>query len=293
MQGKIIKGIAGFYYIHVEEEQTVYECKAKGIFRKDGIKPLVGDNVIMEAVDAANKIGNISQILPRRNSLIRPAVANIDQVMIVFAIVKPEPNLGLLDRFLVTMEKREIPCLICFNKKDLATLAEQDELRKAYESCGFSVCFCSADDGAGLKEIEMLLKGKTTVFAGPSGVGKSTILNYLYPDAGMKTAKLSKRIERGRHTTRHSEIFALGEHTYICDTPGFTAFYLAEMEKEDLRNCYPEFASHADTCRFRECAHISEPDCGVKIAVETSQISQVRYRNYRKLYDELKAIKKY
>ena len=288
-----MKGIAGFYYVHVDAEQTVYECKAKGIFRKDGIKPLVGDNVILEAVDEPNKIGNISRILPRRNALIRPAVANIDQAMIIFAIVKPEPSLGLLDRFLVTMENHEIPCLICFNKKDLATKPEQDELRKAYESCGFSVCLCSAGDGTGLKELALLLKGKTTVFAGPSGVGKSTILNYLHPQAGMKTAALSERIERGRHTTRHSEIFALGGHTYICDTPGFTAFFLGEMEKEDLRNCYPEFAAFADSCRFRACVHIGEPDCGVKKAVEAGKISLIRYRNYIKLYDELKAAKRY
>ncbi|MCL2717588.1 MAG: ribosome small subunit-dependent GTPase A [Lachnospiraceae bacterium] len=293
MQGKIIKGIAGFYYIHVENKQTVYECKAKGIFRKEGIKPLVGDNVVLEVTDEQNEIGNVIDILPRRNALLRPAVANIDQAMIIFAIVKPDPNYNLLDRFLVTMEKQEIPCIICFNKKDLATKAEQDELKKGYESCGFNVLFCSAEDGDGLKEVRALLEGKSTVFAGPSGVGKSTILNYLYPDAKMATATLSKKIERGRHTTRHSEIFALGGNTYICDTPGFTSLYLSKMDKEELKNCYPEFSNHAALCKFRECAHLSEPDCGVKVALEAGLISQVRYRNYVKLYDELKAVKKY
>ncbi|MCL2050158.1 MAG: ribosome small subunit-dependent GTPase A [Lachnospiraceae bacterium] len=292
MQGKIIKGIAGFYYLYAEDE-FIYECKAKGIFRKDGIKPLVGDNVILEVVDAKNKIGNISQILTRRNNLLRPAVANIDQAMIIFAIVKPDPNYNLLDRFLVTMEKQKIPCVICFNKNDLATQKEQAELKKGYESCGFKVLFCSASDGDGLLEIRGQLTGKSTVFAGPSGVGKSTILNYLYPEAKMATASLSKRIERGRHTTRHSEIFALGKDTYICDTPGFTSLYLGKMDKEELKNCYPEFNEYSASCKFRECAHLSEPECAVKKALAKGQISQIRYQNYLKLFAELKAVKKY
>ena len=293
MQGKIIKGIAGFYYVHVESNQTIYECKAKGIFRKDGIKPLVGDNVTLEVIDEQNKIGNLTNILERRNALIRPAVANIDQAMIIFAIVKPDPNYNLLDRFLVTMEKQRVPCIICFNKKDLATKEEQEELKLGYESCGFDVLFCSAEDGTGISEITEKLKGKSTVFAGPSGVGKSTILNYLYPDAKIKTQTLSVRIERGRHTTRHSEIFALGENTYICDTPGFTSLFLCKMDKEELKNCYNEFTDYADLCKFRECAHISEPDCGVKLAVEDGRISRIRYLNYTRLYEELKAVRKY
>jgi ribosome biogenesis GTPase len=287
MQGKIIKGIAGFYYVYAEEKQAIYECKARGLFRKEGIKPLVGDNVELEVVDVETLIGNIVAIMPRANACARPAVANIDQAMVVFAIVCPEPNLCLLDRFLVTMEKQGVPCLICFNKEDLAPAKRRQELQSAYESCGYQVVFCSAEAGA-LTEIQALLKGKTTVLAGPSGVGKSSILNRLCPEAGAQTATLSRKIGRGRHTTRHAEIFALGEGTYVCDTPGFTALYLGEMDKEELKDCYPEFAPFAEECRFRECAHLAEPDCGVKEALERGAVSRVRYGNYVRLYEELK-----
>lgn len=293
MQGKIIKGIAGFYYVYVETDKKIYECKAKGIFRKDQIKPLVGDNVHLEIIDAENQIGNITEILPRRNTLIRPAVANVDQAMIIFAIVKPDPNYNLLDRFLVTMEKQQIPCIICFNKQDIATPEEQEELRKSYETCGFTVLFASAEEKQGITDVYTLLKGKTTVIAGPSGVGKSTMINCLCPGANMETGEISKKIERGRHTTRHSEVFALGEHTYIMDTPGFTSLTLGKMDKDELKGFYPEFAEYDDACKFGECAHISEPVCGVKEALAQGKISRLRYQNYIKLYEELKAVKKY
>ncbi|MDR2546682.1 MAG: ribosome small subunit-dependent GTPase A [Lachnospiraceae bacterium] len=293
MQGKIIKGIGGFYYVHAEEHQFVYVCKAKGIFRKDGIRPLVGDDVILDVTVGDDEEAHITQILPRRSVLSRPTVANIDQAMIIFAIVKPDPSFNLLDRFLVAMERQGMECLICFNKKDLATAAEMKELEEGYQSCGFRVLFFSAKDGDGTKAVTAALKGKSTVFAGPSGVGKSTLLNYLCPNAQMATAALSPKIERGRHTTRHSEIFALGDHTYICDTPGFTSLYLPRLDKEELKDCYPEFVRHADTCRFRECTHLREPDCGVKEALSDGAISKIRYANYEKLYNELKQMKRY
>lgn len=292
MQGKIIKGIAGFYYVHARNG-IVYECKAKGIFRKENIKPLVGDDVELEMIDEEHKIGSIQKILPRKSKLIRPAVANIDQALIIFAIVKPNPNFNLLDRFLIQMTKQGLPCIICFNKSDIATRKEQESLRKAYETCGFQVLFISVAKQEGIDQVERLLKGKTTTVAGPSGVGKSSLINCLYPDAEMETGQISEKIDRGKHTTRHSQLFALGEDTFILDTPGFSSLDLFDVEKEQLKDYYPEFVAYEEQCRFRGCVHVSEPDCGVKKALAEGKISQVRYENYTLLYEELKAKKKY
>ena len=292
MQGKIIKGIAGCYYVHARNG-IVYECKAKGIFRKENIKPLVGDDVELEMIDEEHKIGNIQKILPRKSKLIRPAVANIDQALIIFAIVKPNPNFNLLDRFLIQMTKQGLPCIICFNKSDIATRQEQESLRKAYETCGFQVLFISVAKQEGIDQVERLLKGKTTTVAGPSGVGKSSLINCLYPDAEMETGQISEKIDRGKHTTRHSQLFALGEDTFILDTPGFSSLDLFDVEKEQLKDYYPEFVAYEEQCRFRGCVHVSEPDCGVKKALAEGKISQVRYENYTLLYEELRAKKKY
>lgn len=292
MQGKIIKGIAGFYYVHVESH-GVYECKAKGIFRKNHTKPLVGDDVEVDILDEAEMLGNIREILPRKSALIRPAVANVDQALIIFAIVKPNPNFNLLDRFLIRMERQNLPTIICFNKQDIATLEEKEALRKAYETCGYQVLFISALEQEGLEQVKELLTGKTTTVAGPSGVGKSSLINQLAPKAQMETGDISRKIERGKHTTRHSEIIALGENTYIVDTPGFTSLDISEITKEELGTYYPEFVQYEPYCKFSGCAHISEPSCGVKDAVAEGKISQVRYDNYKVLYQELKEIKRY
>lgn len=294
MQGKIMRGIAGFYYVHTSV--GLIECKAKGIFRNRQMKPLVGDLVELELTDAEKQIGNITDILPRKNVLIRPASANIDQALVIFAIVKPEPNYNLLDRFLITMEKQQLPCVICFNKKDIATEKEREELLRAYENCGYEVFFVSGRNEEGLEEIKAHLKGKTTVVAGPSGVGKSTIINAICPRANMETGEISRKIERGRHTTRHAELFALpeiAEETYICDTPGFTSLSLGEMEEEELQAYYREFNEYEPACKFGGCAHISEPVCGVRDALAEGKISRVRYDNYVVLYEELKNRRKY
>lgn len=297
MQGKIVKGIAGFYYVYSEENQKsggkIYECKAKGIFRKENRKPLVGDDVLFEVLEEEHLTGNIVELLPRSNELIRPAVANIDQALVIFAIVKPEPNFNLLDRFLIMMEQQGLNSIICFNKQDIATKEEKEDLRKAYETCGYKVLFVSAREQEGMDELAELLRGKTTAVAGPSGVGKSSIINCLNPEAGMETGDISRKIARGKHTTRHSEIIALHENTYIMDTPGFTSLKLFDMEKEDLQGFYPEFAKYEKYCRFTGCAHISEPGCGVKDALEEGKISSVRYHNYTVLYKELQEQKKY
>lgn len=292
MQGKIVKGIAGFYYVHIENA-GVFECKARGVFRKDNRKPLVGDDVEMEVLDEAEKKGNIMELLPRKSELIRPAVANVDQALIIFSITKPAPSLNLLDRFLVMMQRQDLPCVVCFNKQDIATEEEKAELKDTYEKCGCKVLFVSARRKEGLSELKEVLHGKTTTVAGPSGVGKSSLINELQGGTVMETGSISEKIERGKHTTRHSELLFLGEGTYIMDTPGFSSLSLFDMEKEDLSECYPEFAEYVDDCRFRGCAHISEPVCGVKQALEAGKISKIRYENYTLLYEELKNKKKW
>ncbi len=291
MQGKIVKGIAGFYYVHTAS--GLFECKAKGVFRKEQKKPLVGDLIEMVPVDEEKMTGNITDILPRKNTLIRPASANVDQALVIFAIVKPNPNYNLLDRFLITMEEQSLPCLICFNKQDIATEEEKQELIEAYGKSGYEVLFVSGKLQEGIDTIREKLQGKTTVVAGPSGVGKSTIINALYPQANMETGEISRKIERGKHTTRHAELFALSEDTFIFDTPGFTSLSLGEMEKEELQGFYPEFTPYEKYCKFTGCSHISEPVCGVKDALERGDISWVRYENYKMLYEEIKNRRKY
>ena len=292
MQGKIVKGIAGFYYVHVVES-GVYECKAKGIFRKDGVKPLVGDNVEIEILDEKDMEGNIMQILPRRNDLIRPAVANIDQALVVFAVTKPKPHLNLLDRFLVMMESREIPVILCFNKTDIAKDLEIAKLREIYERCGYPLIFTSAKEEKHIEELKAVLKWKTTAIAGPSGVGKSSIINLLQSEVEMETGTISRKIERGRHTTRHSELLVIGDDSYIMDTPGFSSLYISDIDQDSLKYCFPEFSPYEGKCRFNGCSHIHEPDCAVKLAVEAGEIHKTRYENYLALYQELQERKRY
>ena len=292
MQGKIIKGIAGFYYVNVVES-GVYECKAKGVFRKEKIKPLVGDNVRIEILDEENKTGNIVEIIPRKNELIRPAVANIDQALVVFAVTKPTPHFNLLDRFLVMMERKEIPVVLCFNKKDIATSPEIAELEAIYEKCGYPIVFTSALEQENIEEIRRLLLKKTTAIAGPSGVGKSSLINLLQNQVQMETGTISRKIERGKHTTRHSELIAVDADSYIMDTPGFSSLYVNDFEKEELKYYFREFASYEGQCRFQGCDHVHEPGCAVKEALEEGKIHPVRYKNYLEMYTELKEKKRY
>ena len=291
MQGKIIKGIAGFYYVHVEAG-GIYECKAKGIFRNRKIKPLVGDNVNIDIISEDDYKGNITDILERKNELIRPACANIDQAMVIFAVTHPEPNYNLLDRFLLMMEYQNVPAIICFNKTDLAGEDDINKLKKIYGKCNCRLVFISTYDKSGIDEVKDILNNKTTILAGPSGVGKSSLTNIILPKAVSETGDIS-RIGRGRHTTRHSEIFYVKEDTYICYTPGFTSLILPELEKEDIRFYFPEFEEYEGKCRFNGCVHVNEPDCSVKAAVEKNIIDSRRYQSYIEIYNEIKDKKKY
>ena len=292
MQGKIIKGIAGFYYIYAEDG-NIYECKAKGIFRKDNFKPLVGDNVEITVLNEEEKEGSVTSILPRRNSLIRPAVANVDQAFLIFAMENPKPNFLLLDRFLIMMKQQEIPAVICFNKKDVGEKEEMEKLYEIYTGCGYRVVLSSTYEGEGMDEIHEILKGKTTVVAGPSGVGKSSITNCMQGEVQMETGEISKKLKRGKHTTRHSQVIPVEKNTFLVDTPGFSSLYLTDMKEEELRDYFPEFVMYEPQCRFQGCMHIHEPGCAVKKALSEGEISQQRYDNYLALYEELKEKRRY
>lgn len=296
MKGKIIKGIAGFYYVHAAQDAEgagIYECKAKGIFRKDNRKPLVGDDVEMDVLDEEEGLGSIRELLPRRSELLRPAVANVDQALVIFSILSPKPNFNLLDRFLIMMRQQGIPCIVCFNKQDLDKDSEGVRYREVYSGCGCETLSVSAREGTGIEELKNLLSGKTTAVAGPSGVGKSSIVNCLQSETHMETGRISEKIQRGKHTTRHTELIAVRKGTYILDTPGFSSLDLFDLEKEDLSRYYPEFTKYEKHCRFSGCAHIHEPVCGVREAVEQGGISKLRYNNYCLLYEELKNKKKW
>ena len=292
MTGKIIKGIAGFYYVHTENA-GVFECKAKGIFRNQKIKPLVGDDVELELLDEDKKLASIIDILPRKSQLLRPAVANVDQALIVFAATNPEPNWNLLDRFLILMTKQNLPVIICFNKVDLITEEERLEIENGYRNSGYEIRFLSAKEEEGTEEIRQLVHKKTTVLAGPSGVGKSTMVNLLQNGVVMETGAVSEKIKRGKHTTRHSEFIWVEEDTYLLDTPGFSSLDIDEIEAEELKDYFPEFLNYEGNCRFRGCVHENEPDCAVKEAVREGSIAKRRYESYLMLFRDLKSKKRY
>ncbi len=305
-QGKIIKGIAGFYYVHTVES-GVYECKAKGIFRNENIKPLVGDDVTIDVLSEEEKTGNVTEILPRKNELARPAVSNVDQALVIFALAAPKPNVNLLDRFLVLMEQQEIPAVICMNKTDLVPADEIEKFREIYRASGYPIFFFSAKTGEGTDRVREQLSGRTSVVAGPSGGGKSTLINLFAPHAQMETGELSKKIQRGKNTTRHAELIALDDESFIVDTPGFSSLEvdsfipqgkqnppgISAVNTDTLREFFPEFVELEDQCRFRGCSHLSEPGCAVRTAVEDGQISRSRYTSYQQIYQELKDKKPY
>lgn len=291
MKGRIVKGIAGFYYIDCGD--AVYECKARGVFRKEKLKPLVGDLAEITVLSEEEKTGNIEDILPRKNELIRPAVANVDQALVIFAITDPKPNLCLLDKFLVMMQRQGIPSLICFNKEDIASDAEKKALLAIYEKTPYDVLFVSGKMGDGIDALKERLKGRITTVAGPSGAGKSTIVNHLQESVVMETGEISAKIGRGKHTTRHSEFITIGKDSYIMDTPGFTSLSTADILPGDVALFFPEFTKHEPYCKFQGCAHMKEPECGIKDAVASGEIAKERYENYQIMYEESKDRKRY
>ena len=285
MRGKIVKGIGGFYYVSTSDR--IYTCKARGIFRSEGKKPLVGDDVEIEVIDESAEEGSIEEILERKNELIRPAAANVDGALVMFAAASPSPNFGILDRFLVMMKRQDIDTVICFNKSDLVSDKEIEKLGQIYKKCGHKVIFTSVLEDEGVDELKNLLKGKTTILAGPSGVGKSSLTNLLAPGACMETGELSRKVMRGKQTTRHTELIRIDEDTFICDTPGFTSLYVDDMPARELKNYFSEFEDYEGNCRFLSCMHINEPSCAVREAAQSGMISMIRYDNYVRMYEEL------
>ena len=290
MTGRIIKGIGGFYYVYTDA--GIYTCKAKGAFRKDKIKPLVGDFVAIEPDYSCEMEAVISDILPRNNALVRPNVANIDQALIIFALKSPEPNFVTLDKMILQYRLHSLPVILCFNKDDLSDEAFSDKVRADYLESGCRIIMTSVVNSQGIDELKGSLNGKTTAVCGPSGAGKSSLINALSGGDVMETGIISRKLERGKHTTRHSEILPLGNDTYIMDTPGFSSFDLYDITAEELAGMYEEFDRFTD-CRFKPCSHTHEPDCAVKDGVKKGLISQMRYDNYVYIYEELLKSRRY
>ena len=291
INGKIIKGIGGFYY--VDTENGLYECRARGIFRKNKITPLVGDRVSISVVDEENKKGVVEEIEKRDTELVRPPIANVDKALIVFAIKNPSPNLSLLDRFIVLAEKENLEIVIVFTKVDLDTDGELlGELKDIYEVSGYKVISVSNKLKLNIDKIKEELKENTVVFAGPSGVGKSSLLNEVDKNFELKTGEVSDKIKRGKHTTRHAELLKLECGGMVADTPGFSSLTLDDIDESELKEYFIEFDKH-DDCRFgSRCIHENEPSCAVKEAVENGDISKKRYESYIQLLNEIRSGKR-
>lgn len=284
MQGTIIKGIGGFYY--VKASQNVYECRARGVFRKQRITPAIGDIV---EIEADGEKGSIVDILDRRSYLVRPSVANIDTMLLVSAASSPEPNLFLMDKMLVNAEISHISPVVCINKTDLA---RRDDLTDIYKNAGYEIFTVSAEKNEGIQELTGYLKGRTTAFAGLSGVGKSSLLNII-TDGKLETGSVSEKIQRGKHTTRHVELFELSDGGFVLDTPGFSSLEIEGIKADELWQYFPEMRDSRNKCRFRGCSHINEPDCYIKDKLKNGEILPSRYESYVQIYNQLKSVKEW
>jgi len=282
MKGLIVKGIAGFYYVKADSE--VFQCKARGIFKKYGIIPMIGDIVTIEVLPGGDAV--INAIDERKNEFIRPPVSNVDCFVIVIAAAKPEPNLKIVDRFLAIAEKNKAEAVICVNKIDLAEEAKIKTIKEIYEDI-YPVVFVSALSGDGIDTLKSLMKNEKYAFAGPSGAGKSTLLNVLQPSAKAETGEISKKTSRGKHTTRHAEIFETEFGAMVYDTPGFTSFDVIDAEADELQHLYPEIEKLYGKCKYRNCMHIKETGCAVRDAVKSGIIHKSRYGSYKEIYEEI------
>ena len=283
--GRIIRSISGFYDVQIPGK--VISCRARGILRKEGNSPLTGD---MVEITVERGKGMVERILPRRNSFVRPAVANVDALVVFAANVNPITEPFLIDRVAAIAGDQEVQVVLCVNKCDLDPA---HDLVRIYENAGFPVICTSAETGEGVEQLRKLLTGKLTAFTGNSGVGKSSILNRLCPELELPTGEVSEKLGRGRHTTRHVELYALGEDTYVADTPGFSSFDTDQMDvilKENLQYAFPDFGRYLSDCQFRDCSHRKEPGCAVRAALEAGHIEKTRYDSYLKLYEKASQI---
>ena len=292
LTGRIVKGLGGFYYVDTGAD-GIYECRGRGIFRKDNTKLLIGDIVDLEVTHDQDMEGSIVKLYPRKCVLRRPEVSNVDQAVVVFAIHEPEPSHVLLDRFLISMKKLDIETILVWNKADLAGEEELGREKNDYRDAVSSVSVISARGKLGMEELKARLSGKISLIAGPSGVGKSTMLNALCPGANAGTGEISRKMKRGKHTTRHAELFKLGDDSYLLDTPGFTALDLEDMDADEVKVYYPEFYPYEGKCRFNPCSHTHEPSCAVRQAAEDGEIPAIRYDNYKQIYVKQKESRRY
>lgn len=285
-EGKIIKALSGFYYV-LNGNKTV-QCRGRGVFRKNKITPLVGDEVVFQAEN--DKEGYILEVKERKNELVRPPIANVDQAILVFSAVEPDFSTTLLDRFLVLVEFNRIKPIICITKMDLTDEKQNNNILQYandYRKAGYDVLLTSSETEEGIKELSPYLEGEISVFAGQSGVGKSSLLNVLNPDLDLKTNDISSHLGRGKHTTRHVELIQVG-NGLVADTPGFSSLEFMEIEMPDLNYCFPDIEKLSEECKFRGCLHIAEPKCAVKAAIENGELPSYRYEHYAAFLQEIK-----